>query len=86
MNEFTEKKICEPKINQLSPFMPFDRAQESIRQAHQERNQQLTVRPEPVEVLIKENQELPDQDDRYPGSFFRIPGAPITGSTTWSLS
>ncbi|MDP3334798.1 MAG: hypothetical protein Q8S55_22850 [Methylococcaceae bacterium] len=79
MNEISEKQICEPEINQLSPFMPFDRAQD-------ERNQQLTVRPEPVEGLIKEKVEIPDQDDRYPGSFFRIPGAPITGSTTWSLS
>jgi hypothetical protein len=33
--------------------MPFDYAQESIRQAHYERNQQLTVRPEPVEGLIQ---------------------------------
>jgi len=86
MNEVSEKQICEPEINQLSPFMPFDRAQESIRHAHHERNQQLTVRPEPVEGQIKEKVEIPDQDDRYPGSFFRIPGAPITGSTTWSLS
>ncbi|MDO9160757.1 MAG: hypothetical protein Q8N35_05755 [Methylococcaceae bacterium] len=78
MNEVSEKQICEPEINQLSPFM--------VRHAHHERNQQLTVRPEPVEGQIKEKVEIPDQDDRYPGSFFRIPGAPITGSTTWSLS
>jgi len=38
------------------------------------------------ELEVKEELELPDQDDRYPGSFFRIPGSPITGSTTWSLS
>lgn len=38
------------------------------------------------EPEIKDEMEIPDQDDRYPGSFFRIPGAPITGSTTWSLS
>ena len=25
-------------------------------------------------------------DDRYPGSFFRIPGVTIPGKTTWSLS
>jgi hypothetical protein len=31
--------------------MPFDYAQESIRQAHHERNQQLAVRPELVEGL-----------------------------------
>jgi hypothetical protein len=30
--------------------------------------------------------DIPDQDDRYPGSFFRIPGVPIPGKTTWSLN
>lgn len=25
------------------------------------------------------------QDDRYPGTFFRIPGVPAPGKTTWSL-
>jgi hypothetical protein len=30
--------------------------------------------------------DIPDQDDRYPGSFFRIPGVPVPGKTTWSLS
>ncbi|MGR8981858.1 MAG: hypothetical protein ACU84H_17450 [Gammaproteobacteria bacterium] len=30
--------------------------------------------------------EIPDQDDRFPGSFFRIPGAPVPGKTTWSIS
>lgn len=24
-------------------------------------------------------------DDRYPGSFFRVPGVPAPGKTTWSL-
>lgn len=28
----------------------------------------------------------PDQDDRYPGTFFRIPGVPVPGKTTWSLN
>ena len=27
-----------------------------------------------------------EQDDRYPGSFFRIPGVPTPGKTTWSLA
>ena len=36
-----------------------------------------------AETLLTTN--LPDQDDRYPGSFFRISGKPITGKTTWSL-
>jgi hypothetical protein len=30
--------------------------------------------------------DIPDQDDRYPGSFFRIPGIPIPGKTTWSIT
>ncbi|MDD4914097.1 MAG: hypothetical protein PHW13_03535 [Methylococcales bacterium] len=25
------------------------------------------------------------QDDRFPGTFFRIPGVPQPGKTTWSL-
>lgn len=31
---------------------------------------------------------LPQQDapdERYPGTFFRIPGVPTPGKTTWSL-
>lgn len=27
-----------------------------------------------------------EQDDRFPGSFFRIPGVPTPGKTTWSLA
>ena len=30
--------------------------------------------------------DIPDQDDRYPGSFFRIPGPPALGKTGWSLN
>ncbi len=26
-----------------------------------------------------------EQDDRYPGSYFRIPGIPQPGKTTWTL-
>jgi hypothetical protein len=26
------------------------------------------------------------EDDRYPGSFFRVPGVPAPGKTTWSLA
>jgi hypothetical protein len=32
-------------LNKLISLMPFDRAQESIRRAHHERNQPLAVRP-----------------------------------------
>ena len=38
------------------------------------------------EPEVKESAEIPDQDDRYPGSFFRIPGPPALGKTGWSLS
>ena len=24
-------------------------------------------------------------DERYPGTFFRVPGIPLPGKTTWSL-
>jgi hypothetical protein len=34
----------------------------------------------------KETIEIPDQDDRYPGSFFRIPAPPMPGKTGWSLN
>lgn len=37
--------------------------------------------PEVPEVF-----EAPDQDDRYPGTFFRIPGVPTPGKTTWSIA
>ena len=33
------------------------------------------------------NQQQPEvQDDRYPGTFFRVPGVPMPGKTTWSLA
>ncbi len=31
-------------------------------------------------------QMRPTDDDRYPGSFFRVPGVPKPGKTTWSLT
>ena len=27
-----------------------------------------------------------EQDERYPGTFFRVPGVPKPGKTTWSLA
>jgi len=42
---------------------------------------------ESCEPEVKEAVEIPVQDDdRYPGSFFRIPGPPTLGKTSWSLS
>ncbi|MGR8931066.1 MAG: hypothetical protein ACU836_10525 [Gammaproteobacteria bacterium] len=31
-------------------------------------------------------QARPVDDDRFPGSFFRVPGVPRPGNTTWSLA
>jgi len=39
------------------------------------------------ETEIKNDlKEMPEQDDRYPGTFFRIPGAPITSNTAWKIN
>lgn len=35
--------------------------------------------------IASQNHATNVQDDRYPGSFFRIPGIPAPGKTTWSL-
>ncbi len=29
--------------------------------------------------------EYHEQDDDYPGSFFRVPGTPVPGQTGWTL-
>jgi len=44
------------------------------------------IEQQSCETEVKESVEIPDQDDRYPGSFFRIPGPPALGKTVWSLS
>ena len=46
-----------------------------------EQNELQSCEPE-----VKDTLEIPDQDDRYPGSFFRIPGQPALGKTVWSLN
>ena len=38
------------------------------------------------EPEVKESVKIPDQDDRYQGSFFRIPRPQVLGKTGWSLS
>ncbi|MGR9116719.1 MAG: hypothetical protein ACU85E_13210 [Gammaproteobacteria bacterium] len=30
--------------------------------------------------------DLPFEDDRYPGSFFKVPGTPQPGKTSWRKS
>ncbi|MGY6277863.1 hypothetical protein [Methylomonas sp. MgM2] len=42
------------------------------------RQQELTVQ--------NESHARPVDDDRFPGSFFRVPGVPKPGKTTWSLA
>ncbi len=44
------------------------------------------IEQQSCEPEVKELVEIPDQDDRYPGSFFRIPGPPALGKTGWSLN
>lgn len=34
----------------------------------------------------KDSKELPFEDDRYPGSFFRVPGVPVPGKTSWNIT
>ena len=46
-----------------------------------EHKEQQSCEPE-----VKEALEMPDQDDRYPASFFRIPAPPMLGKTGWSLN
>ena len=38
-----------------------------------------------VETESHEVEELPLDDDRYPGSFFRVPHPPVSGQASWSL-
>lgn len=44
------------------------------------------IEQQSCEPEAKDSVEILDQDDRYPGSFFRIPGPPILGKTGWSLN
>lgn len=38
-----------------------------------------------IETEGHDTDNIPLDDDRYPGSFFRIPRPPIAGQTGWSL-
>lgn len=38
-----------------------------------------------AETESRDTEEMLLDDDRYPGSFFRIPRPPIAGQTGWSL-
>ena len=39
---------------------------------------------EPIEKVQIDKQ--PCEDERYPGSFFKVPGTPRPGRTTWRIS
>ncbi|MDD2740089.1 MAG: hypothetical protein PHR94_14270 [Methylomonas lenta] len=45
-------------------------------------------RSEVTASISQAESRLPEinEDDRYPGSFFRVPGLPTPGNTTWSLA
>ncbi len=47
----------------------------------------LPKQPQPAEaeVLEHEDRMTPNEDDRYPGSFFKVPGVPRPG-TSWHIS
>lgn len=40
----------------------------------------------PTESEKTQVNDLPIEDDRYPGSFFKVPGTPRPGKTAWRLS
>ena len=48
--------------------------------------QKLVVPSNEQSTAPKQALTQPDApDERYPGSFFRVPGLPMPGKTTWSL-
>jgi hypothetical protein len=50
------------------------------------KNPHKTNLPNDEKAIAK--QALPSDtlpDERYPGTFFRVPGIPLPGKTTWSL-
>jgi hypothetical protein len=50
------------------------------------RNNSKTAVPTTTKVEPQPNLHAPEApDDRYPGTFFRRPGVPIPGKTTWSI-
>ena len=51
-------------------------------------NPQKTTAPS-TDKISRQPVGLPqaqEQDERYPGTFFRVPGVPMPGKTTWSLA
>lgn len=43
--------------------------------------------PNPLAETKKQSiNDIPFEDDRYPGSFFKVPGTPKPGRTAWRIS
>ncbi|WP_446808553.1 hypothetical protein ACH50O_14850 [Methylomonas sp. 2BW1-5-20] len=51
-------------------------------------NRQKPAVPSTAKVDVPQHNPAQNelQDDRYPGTFFRVPGVPMPGKTTWSLA
>ncbi len=47
---------------------------------------QTNSKTEIDEPKKQDAKELPFEDDRYPGSFFKVPGVPQPGKTGWRIS
>lgn len=44
------------------------------------------LQPTAIDSKKPTAKDTPYEDDRYPGSFFRVPGVPRPGKTTWKIS
>jgi hypothetical protein len=51
-------------------------------------NQQKSVVPRNEQAVTSKQPLIQHDapDERYPGTFFRVPGVPMPGKTTWSLA
>lgn len=50
------------------------------------KQQQKQAQPATVESKQQSERQQPFEDDRYPGSFFKVPGIPRPGKTSWQSS
>ncbi|WP_160172691.1 hypothetical protein [Methylomarinum vadi] len=50
------------------------------------KNSQQKLQPATVETKKHSYKDVPYEDDRYPGSFFKVPGVPRPGKTAWRSS
>ncbi len=47
---------------------------------------QKKLQPSTVDTKKQFEKVLPLEDERYPGSFFKVPGVPRPGKTGWRMS